>query len=197
VGRVVAGYGRSASPAYALDTPRDVLPVGVPHHIVATTDRLILRTWCSDDADGLADLTSHPDVVRYLGEPREADVVIADFNGREEGLGVTTWAIEERSASRLIGWCGYARTNAPWLKPSLVEIGWMLDPKYWGSGFASEAGRSALEVGSRRIEPRRIISKCDVRNERSENVMQRIGLRRSGVVRGGEHPNVVYRLPPV
>src|SRR5262245_1896267 len=134
VGRV-RDLGRRACERHTgrwFDALRDVLGRGVPPRIVATTERLNLRTWASHDAGALAELMAHPDVVRYLGDPRDADVVIADYNGREDGLGVTTWAIEERSSSRLLGWCGFARPNAAWLNPAFVEIGWMLGPLYWG-----------------------------------------------------------------
>ena len=63
---------------------------------------------------------------------REVKKLIADFNHREAGLGVTTWAVALQGSEDAIGWCGYGRTNAAWLNPNLVEIGWLIEHSRWG-----------------------------------------------------------------
>lgn len=164
---------------------------------VATSERLILRSWTATDAEPLFEMYSHDEVARLYGS-RPADLsevqeLLDDFNQREAGLGVTTWAVELRSSGCLVGWCGYGRTNAAWLSPNVVEIGWLLDFARWGQGLATEAATAALKLGEGRLSPSRIISKCHVENVRSERVMQRIGLRRAGLVAGDDHTTVVYR----
>jgi RimJ/RimL family protein N-acetyltransferase len=155
-----------------------------------------LRHWLESDAEPLFAMCSEAEVSRYLGwDPTgvsDAHALIRDFNDREEGLGVTTWAVALRGSDEPIGWCGYARTNAEWLNPEVVEIGWMLGTRYWSRGLATEAATAALEIGAQRIDPRRVISKCNEENRRSERVMQRIGLARVGLV-SGHARTILYR----
>jgi RimJ/RimL family protein N-acetyltransferase len=164
--------------------------------VLTSTDRIVLRQWSESDATPLFTICSEPDVSRYLGwDPtrvNDAQTLIRDFIQREEGLGVTTWAVTLKEPDELIGWCGYARTNAQWLNPEVVEIGWMLGTTWWGRGLATEAATAALAIGAQRIDRRRIISKCSEENRRSERVMERIGLVRVGLVRGHAR-TVLYR----
>lgn len=153
--------------------------------------------WLPEDAEAYFSICDHNEVARFYGwRPgglAEVEELLVDLNGREAGLGVTTWAVAWRDSGELIGSCGYARTNAAWMSSHVVEIGWLIDFRLWGTGLASEAGRAALGIGEERLDPSRIVSKCDVRNVRSEKVMQRIGLRRAGVVARGDSSTVVYR----
>jgi RimJ/RimL family protein N-acetyltransferase len=166
---------------------------------IASTERLTLETWSDDDAADLAAIGS-AQVVRYLGgEPwteATARSLIALWRGIEDRLGVTTWAVRLRSSGELVGTCGFAGTNAPWLRfEHVVEVGWTLGRPWWGQGLATEAAGAAIGVGLGRIPPDRIISKCHVDHVASERVMQRIGMRRVGVVRGAEdHGTVLYRM---
>jgi RimJ/RimL family protein N-acetyltransferase len=94
-----------------------------------------------------------------------------------------------------VGYCGFARTNAPWLRLGIIEIGWLLDRRRWGEGLATEGARAVLPLAVARFQPWRIVSKCNLENVASEAVMRRLGLKRAGVVRRPQDFTVVYRLP--
>jgi RimJ/RimL family protein N-acetyltransferase len=167
--------------------------------MVAETERLVLAHWSDDDVDALSRLGT-ADVVRHLGgQPwrtataRESVDLWRQINER---LGITTWAIRLRRSGELIGTCGFASTNAPWLRYDFViEIGWTLGRPWWGRGLATEAAKAALAEGLSRYPAERIISKCHIDNTASERVMQRIGMRRIGVVKGTwPAPTIVYRM---
>ena len=166
--------------------------------IVLTTSRLRVRDWTADDATALSQLTVDDDVVRFLAgrpwSPTDARAMIDTWREIADGLGVATWAIEALDGT-LVGYCGFARTNADWLRSDTVEIGWLLGRRYWGRGLATEAARAVLALGLRHIEARRIASKCHIANHASERVMQRLGMRKVGVVRRTTDLTVVYRLP--
>jgi RimJ/RimL family protein N-acetyltransferase len=167
--------------------------------IVAATGRLTLRHWVPEDAEPYFALFQSPDVIRHFTQwPRsvsEARAASLQMNEWDVAPGLTTWAVILSSTGTLIGSCGFARTNAAWLQPECVEIGWMLGRLWWGEGFATEAGAAALRRAVGVVEPRRIVSKCDARNTASERVMTRIGMRRAGAVSRGDGCTVVYRLP--
>jgi RimJ/RimL family protein N-acetyltransferase len=67
-----------------------------------------------------------------------------------------------------------------------LEISWRLARHAWGHGYATEAGRAAVDV-ARRIGAQSVWSFTSVGNERSQAVMRRLGLR---FVRYFDHPNI-------
>lgn len=153
--------------------------------IVAETPRIRLREWRRDDAVALHVICGDLDVVRYLeGRPWSAEMAahfLDDMLTRRELGAPETWAVEDSATRELIGWCGFARTNAPWMRNDFViEIGWTLARACWGMGLATDAAKAAL--GLELFDPSRIISKCHAENLRSEAVMQRIGMHRVGQV---------------
>ena len=58
------------------------------------------------------------------------------------------------------------------------EIGWIFDPKFQGHGYATEAARAMLDLGFGQGDMHRISARCDVRNEASWRVMERLQMRR-------------------
>ena len=168
--------------------------------VVAETSRLVLTTWAADDVEPLASLGS-AEVVRYLGgtpwTSSTARESIELYQQIEQRLRITTWAVRLRNTGELIGTCGFAGTNVPWLRfDFVIEIGWTLGRPWWGQGLASEAGQAAVGLGLARYPSEHIISKCNIRNAASERVMYRIGMRRVGIVQGSwPEPTVLCRFP--
>ena len=167
--------------------------------LVAETSRLLLREWSDADVGPLAQIGT-AEVVGYLGgTPWTATTArdsIALWRQIDSRLGVTTWAVCERASGDLIGTCGFAGTNVPWLRfDFVIEIGWTLGSRWWGQGFATEAAVAALDVGLGRYPRERFLSKCHIANKASERVMRRIGMHRVGIVQGTfSAPTLLYRL---
>jgi RimJ/RimL family protein N-acetyltransferase len=95
--------------------------------------------------------------------------------------GLSHWAVEDVESGRLIGRIGLLRHHDWPLEPSPVEVGWILDERYWGRGLATEGGRASLEVWRERLptDPRLISITAPV-NTRSRAVMERLGLTYRG-----------------
>jgi len=167
--------------------------------VIAETERLALARCVDDDVDELARIGTL-EVVRFLGgtpwTTETARELIDLWHQIDERLGITTWGVRLRETGELIGTCGFAGTNAPWLRfDFVIEIGWTFADRWWGQGLATEAARAALEVGLARYPAERFMSKCRIDNGASERVMQRIGMQRAGVVQGAwPDPTIVYRL---
>ena len=167
---------------------------------VVETSRLVLGRWSDDDVADLARIGS-PEVVRFLGGTpwtlESARESIELWRQIEERLGLSTWSVRLRDTGELIGTCGFAGTNVPWMRFDVViEIGWTLGRSWWGRGYATEAAAGALQCGAAMYEPRRLVSKCHVENAASERVMHRLGMRRVGVVQGAwPAPTVIARFP--
>ncbi|MEV4813095.1 GNAT family N-acetyltransferase [Micromonospora avicenniae] len=167
--------------------------------IVLGTDRLSLRGWRDNDLDALASLNADPEVMRYIldGSVRDREQsaeglrkMITDWETRGFGL----FAVEVRETGALAGWVGLAVPEfLPEVMPA-VEIGWRLDRRFWGHGYASEAAAAALRFGFNVCDLDRIISIRHVDNARSARVMAKLGLAYefSTVVPEHEQPVAVH-----
>ena len=58
-----------------------------------------------------------------------------------------------------------------------MEVGWALLPRYWGRGYATEAGRASLDFAWSHLRAKHVISLILPENRRSIRVAERIGER--------------------
>lgn len=76
------------------------------------------------------------------------------------------------------GVSAYAEENG-----SVWELGWILDKRYHGHGYAPEAARGLMErLNSMRPLP--FIAHCDSENHASRRVMEKLGFRLAGISGG-------------
>lgn len=57
-----------------------------------------------------------------------------------------------------------------------VEVGWRLARKYWGNGYATEAGKASLEFAFNSLNLNEIYSFTSVANKKSQAVMERLDM---------------------
>ena len=114
------------------------------------------------------DVPTPESVERYL-----AAVIAAweDPHGRER-----VFAIEPAQAGRI---AGLIRIEAGDEAGEAGSVGFSLDPDFQGSGYATEALREVVRLGFEELGLRRIRATADTRNERSWNVLERAGFRRT------------------
>jgi [ribosomal protein S5]-alanine N-acetyltransferase len=65
-----------------------------------------------------------------------------------------------------------------------AEIAYAVHPRLWGQGIATAAARELLHIGFSEYARHRIFGTCDPRNLASAAVLQRIGMRYEGRMRG-------------
>lgn len=90
------------------------------------------------------------------------------------------WAVVLRDSGKMIGTCGYTSFD---LSNCRAEVGYVLNPSFWGQGIAKEAVMAVAsfafcELGMNRVEARYIEG-----NERSLHVMQACGMQPEGMLR--------------
>jgi RimJ/RimL family protein N-acetyltransferase len=141
-----------------------------------TTDRLRLRGLRADDLDAYARMYADPEVMRFLEDGRPLDRAAAFRSmavhlGHWQLRGYGQWALEDRATGELVGRAGLWEPEG-W--PGL-EVGWLLDRGSWGRGFATEAGRAAIEYAFRELEAGSVISLIRPDNGASIRVAQRLG----------------------
>lgn len=170
------------------------------------TSRLLLRQWRDSDAAAFATLNADPEVMAYFPAPltrQESDQAMARYQQHFADRGWGFWAVERRESAAFIGFVGLNVPNYALPFAPCVEIGWRLARSAWGSGLASEAARAALRYGFEALNLEEIVSFTSQHNQRSQAVMQRLGMRRDWQndflhpKLSGDHwlaPHVLYRL---
>ncbi|HYY08771.1 MAG TPA: GNAT family N-acetyltransferase, partial [Actinomycetota bacterium] len=106
------------------------------------TERLRLRPFAADlsDLDPLHEIQSDPEHMRYYPHPFSRDESRAWIERsleRQERLGFSLWAIEDRETGEFLGNCGPIPQVVDGVDE--VELGWSVTPRRAGQGIATEA----------------------------------------------------------
>ena len=146
-----------------------------------SSGRICLRQWRDEDRDAFAAMNSDARVMEFFpgclsrAESDEmADGIKKHFS--EHGFGL--WAIEVPNGAPFIGFAGLSIKRFPAPFTPCVEVGWRLAFEHWGSGFATEAARLALDYGFQTLALSEVVSYTSATNRRSRAVMERLGMRR-------------------
>lgn len=143
------------------------------------TDRLLLRSWRGSDLAPYAELNADPDTMEHFPAPltrEESDRhvrTILDGAARGEP---SLWAVEVVGGAPFIGFVGLAVPRFDASFTPCVEVGWRLDRRHWGHGYATEGARAALAFGFERLDLDEVVSFTSVPNVRSQRVMERLGM---------------------
>jgi len=164
------------------------------HEVTLETERLIMRMWRNTDFEEYAELCADPEVMRFLGgkvfDRTEAWRQMASMIGHWYLRGYGIWAVEEKDSGRLAGRIGCINPEG-W--PGF-EVGWTLKREFWGKGYATEAGRRALEYGFNELDKPHIISLIHPENRASIRVAERLGETLEGNARVFETDVLVYGI---
>jgi len=160
------------------------------------TGRLSLRGWRKGDEEGFARMNSDVEVMEYYprtlsGEESDALAVRFDSLIKKNGWGF--WAVELKREEKFIGFIGLNRPTYDLPVKPCVEIGWRLAKEYWGKGYATEGAKMALKFAFQELELNRVYSFTPVLNQRSQAVMERIGMK--NVSQNFMHPLVPAHSP--
>jgi RimJ/RimL family protein N-acetyltransferase len=146
---------------------------------VLKTARLTLRPFQDGDSDAFAELNSDPDVMADLGGP------FARAQS-DDKLGRYITAARETEHSRLaifsdsnefLGYCGIMERVICGLGFH-YDLGWRLNKRAWGHGYASEAARAVLRDALETNGLKEVLAYTGPDNLRSQKVMERLNLRR-------------------
>lgn len=164
------------------------------------TERLVLRPFEESDLDAYTDLLMAPAVRRALRIPpsfsrSDAWFSMAQWRGQWELRGSGQFALEERRTGRFVGRAGLHHPERDdW--PGL-EVGWALHPRFWGNGYATEAGESSIAYAFEVMGVDEVFSVILPDNLRSRSVAARLGLTLSEERTLAHHPaepHEIWRL---
>ena len=177
-----------------MKSPFHLKQIATPVAPTLVTERLVLRHIRPSDVCYFAETAADETVMRHLGgaigheDAWRRAMTGAGFWGV---LGIGLWAVERRSDSETIGHFGFFDFQRE-MQPSIAgepEMGWILSAKAQGSGYASEAGKAALEWFDSTIGPLSIPSIIDLDNAPSMRLAEKLGFERQ--------PDATYRGEPI
>ncbi len=164
------------------------------------TSRLVLRHWRPDDRAPFARLNADPVVMEHFPAPltrAQSDDFVDRHDSALADRGYGLWAVEVPGVTPFIGFIGLndATFEAPFT-PAL-EVGWRLDRRHWGRGYATEGAHAALSFAFDTLAKDEVVSFTTVRNTRSRSVMERLGMTRDPT-EDFDHPNMPegHRIRP-
>ena len=140
------------------------------------TERLILRPFTLDDAEGLYAYASHPEVGPPAGwaphkDPAESRRVIETIF-----LPADTLAVVRRADGRLIGSAGFVGKHRTELGEPSEEVGYSLARDCWGQGLIPEAVEAILRHAFEELGYAAIWAAYYDGNRKSKRVMQKCGM---------------------
>jgi RimJ/RimL family protein N-acetyltransferase len=134
----------------------------------------------------------------------QSDELLVEIEAGFERRGFGLWALETRERGELIGFTGLSVPAFEAHFTPATEIGWRLARDAWGNGYATEAGRAAIEFAFGPAALEELVSFTSAGNARSRAVMERLGMSRDPA-EDFDHPSipagdplrrhVLYRLP--
>lgn len=154
----------------------------LPFELPLETDRLILRLAREDDVAALMEYSADPEVCRYLPyEPRDEGEIRKSMDRR---LGFTEFTpdghplflhVEIRETGEMIGeFLLFSRD----VEARQGEIGYVLNPRFQGKGYAKEAAIALMDAAFKTANLHRIEAKCSAANAPSWGLMEKLGMRR-------------------
>lgn len=171
---------------------------------ILNTPRLTLRRMLKSDAKDMYEYASQSRVTRYLlwrehddltyttrylsylqsryrqGEFHDWAIVLREGSSEPSPLASVFLDKAELVRGKMIGTCGFTRFMP---EHRGAEIGYVVNPAYWGQGIAPEAVRAVLHFGFTELHLHRIEARYMVGNEASRRVMEKVGMTFEGVAK--------------
>jgi RimJ/RimL family protein N-acetyltransferase len=139
---------------------------------VLETERLLLRRFREEDAPVVDAWEQNDDFKRYLGPPSDGYESIRRWDAHWDEHGFGLLAVTWRETGEPIGRSGVQYHRAWNGDP---EVGWALDPRWWGRGLATEAGAASVTWAFGTLGFDRVVSICVEENVASRRVMEKLG----------------------
>ncbi|HSZ52307.1 MAG TPA: GNAT family protein [Caulobacteraceae bacterium] len=161
-------------------------PTLPPLDLPIRTERLLLRDFRFDDFEAVHAYASDPEVVKFMpwGPNTEDDTheflkrVVAE--SATEPRGEYGLAIELSAERQVVGSIALHPVDLP---NGTMMTGYCLRRDLWGRGLIFEGARALLGAGFGQLGLHRIFATCDVRNTGSWRVMEKLRMRREGLLR--------------
>lgn len=148
------------------------------------TGRLVLRDFVESDFADVHRYAADPQVARYMlwgpntRKQTEQFFAMVMSHCKQQPRLSYHLAITLKQDGQLMGSC-----SLECYEHGQGEIGYVLHPEFWGSGYATESAKALLNYGFNERGLHRIYATCRPDNIGSAAVMKKLGMSREGHLR--------------
>jgi len=150
-----------------------------------STPRLLMRRLRTSDADDMYEYSSLETVTRYLlWSPHPSREYTFHYLSRLQSAyragEFFDWGLEWKETGKFIGTCGFTSID---LENRRGEVGYVLNPRFWGMGLAAEAAEAVLKFAFEYLSLNRMEGRYMEGNHSSRRVMEKCGMTYEGIAR--------------
>jgi RimJ/RimL family protein N-acetyltransferase len=146
------------------------------------TNRLLLRHAALEDIDAVFRLFSNPELMKYWNtlpqtDRSQAQATVERMMARIDSDDGLELIIVLKASGEAIGTCALHNLHAPSRR---AEIGYSLDPPFWGKGYMQEALERLVEHAFTVLHLNRLEADIDPANLASARSLERLGFTKEG-----------------
>ena len=161
------------------------MPSPTDHPPILETERLRLAPLTPSDADDLFPIMSDPEVMAHwdvpaIDEPDLVRDIVASQVAAIQAGKAFHWAMRTLKGDEFLGCCDLSNIDR-WHRRA--EVGFILGRGAWGQGYALEAMRAVVAFAAG-AGIRRLAARTHLGNLRSEALLERLGFKPEGLLRG-------------
>ncbi len=154
--------------------------------MILRTNRVSLREIQEKDLPAVHEYASQEIVCQYQPWGPNSEEESKDFvkqailDSKKEPRSRYLFVITLNEDGKLIG---AGEFNIRDLTHKVGEIGYIINPSFWGKGYATEVAKLLIDYGFKEFNLHRIFATCDPRNTSSSRVLEKIGMTLEGRMR--------------
>lgn len=161
------------------------------------TNRLTLRRWTMNDLESLIKYANNKNIARNMRDrfphPYTREAAIDFISQFEKENAPEIFAVDLNGEA--IGSAGFFPKDDVYLKNA--EFGYWIAEPYWSRGFGTEAARAIIDYGFKNFPVERIYASVFSRNDASNKVMLKLGLKNeatfhNSVFKFGEYRDEIF-----
>ncbi len=166
---------------------------------IICTERLTLRKLSVSDSTDMYEYSKKSIVTKYLlwteheSESRSYNYLcgVSEWYKRGEYF---DWAVTLTDSGKMIGTCGFTSFD---FEHGRAEVGYVLNPDFWGQGIATEAVSAVIEFAFNELGANRVEAHFIEGNNASLRVMEKCGMTFEGYLKQymlikGEYKNIGF-----
>ena len=161
------------------------------------TNRLILKVGTINEQKYLWGLIMKPEINKYyLTIPKRYKDKLSDWSIQEKyylkemkhslDFNVYKWSIFLKDGGNCIGKCDCHEAkdeNEEITNPNIRGVGWIIDSKYQGNGYGTEAAEAMIKYMFEEVEIDSIITSAAIKNISSWKIMEKLGFKRNNKIK--------------
>ena len=160
---------------------------------VINATRVRLRHLENSDTDSLFEIFSDAETLRFWSwkpytERAQAVKLLEEIHEGFRQKTLYQWGIALKTNDKVIGTTTLFRLDD---QSRRAEIGYILNRRFWGSGYVNEGLTALLDFAFEKMNLHRVEADIEPRNQASVKTVERLGFQREGLLRerwivGGE-----------